>query len=909
MKLHFACICLIFVSALASRESKTVTDINKPATSSVSGGLPQPDSKTQAQIRASYGELPLSFEANQGQTDAQVKFFSRGSGYTLFLTGDEALLSLTREEARIKPNDEALPASLQLRSTVFLTTRSVLRMKLVRASPAAKVTGEDQLPGLSNYFIGNDPKKWRRNVPNYAKVKYERIYPGIDLVYYGNQRHLEYEFLVGPAADPHRIEFEVRGARRITRGPDGELVLQTAVGEVRWSNPIVYQEQGGTRQQIAAQYVIKHKSRVGFEIGDYDLGRPLFIDPLIYSTFLGGSGNDQGFGVAVDGSGNAYVTGETNSTNFPTTNPLQPANAGGVDAFVTKLNPTGSALVYSTYLGGSGFDQGEGIAVDSSGNAYVVGATNSNNFPVTPNAFQSACGNPSSCANAFVTKLNPTGSALVYSTYLGGNLIDSGLGIAVDASGSAYVVGETSSTNFPTLNPLQPVYGGGNDAFVSKLNAAGSALVYSTYLGGSADDAGNGIAVDSSGDAYVTGVTFSTNFPTMGPFQANLNGTDNAFVSELNPSGSALVYSTYLGGNGTFGAGVVVDNSDNAYVVGGTSSTNFPVTTGSFQTACGNPSSCENAFVTKLNSTGSALVYSTYLGGLSATGSGVALDSSGDAYVTGITSTNFPTKNPVQPSNASDADAFVSELNPSGSALVYSTYLGGSGYDQGFGIAVDSSGNAYVVGETSSTNFPTMNPLQTAYAGGLYDAFVSKIIGQDFSVVANSPTTVTVMPGQVANYHVYVSAISGFNQSVMLTCSGAPAQSTCIVTPSSIAPGPTANVAVATTASSAGVTQPAGGSAANNAFGLWAVFSGTLVLTLLIRMVTSRYVWRPQVLCGLTFLCLLSIGITVTACGGGSNGNGGGGTQAGTYALTVTGTYTSGPVTLTNNTKLVLVVQ
>lgn len=656
---------------------------------------------------AQLNKLPLAFEKNQGQTGAQVKFLARTQGYTLFLTSVEAVLAMHHASAK----------------------SSVLRMKLLGANPAPNVSGVDEMPGKSNYFIGNDATKWHANVPMFAKVEYKSVYSGVDLVYYGNKRQLEYDFVVAPGADPRRIQLGIRGARKISRGEDGDLVLamDDAGGEIRWHKPVAYQEKDGARQEIGAHYVVKGKDQVAFEVADYDPRRPLFIDPLVYSTYLGGSGSDGGSGIAVDSAGNVYVTGETQSTNFPTVNPVQPAYAGGGgDVFVAKLNTAGSALVYSTYLGGSGFDYGSGIAVDSSGNAYITGGTASTNFP-TMNPLQPA--NAGGQGDSFVAKLNPAGSALVYSTYLGGSGLDQGNGIAVDNLGNAYVTGYTNSINFPTMNPLQPLYAGGTyDAFVAKLNPAGTAFVYSTYLGGSGTDSAVGIAADGSGNAYVTGGTSSTNFPTMNPFQpANAGGSSDAFVAKLNPTGSALVYSTYLGGSGDdHGSGIAVDSTGNAYLEGATASTNFP-TVNPLQPANGGG---YDILVAKLNPTGSALVYSTYLGGNADDyGYGIALDSSGNAYVTGETqSIHFPTVNALQPLYGGETDAFVAKLDPSGSALVYSTYLGGEDEDYGTGIAVDDSGNAYVMGGTESPDFPTMNPLQPAY-GGNGDAFVAKIAG------------------------------------------------------------------------------------------------------------------------------------------------------------------------------------
>jgi hypothetical protein len=715
---------LLFVSALTMAQSNPVPLINQPLATGLPNGVSRPDAATQGKMVENYGKLPLSFEANQGQTDGRVKFLSRGSGYSLFLTNDGAVFSLRGSNA--KTTDKS-PHSLATRQPEDLaTTTSVLRMKLVKANPSAKIAGEDELPGKSNYFIGNDPKKWRSDVPTFGKVKYEGVYPGIDLVYYGNQRQLEYDFVVAPGADPRRVQFDVRGAKRITQDEQGDLVLQTGAGEVRWVKPVVYQEKDGTRQEIAAHYVVNDKNRVGFAVAGYDLRRQLFIDPLIYSTYLGGNDLDAGYGITVDSSGNAYVAGATASTNFPTKNPLQPSYDGGqYDCFVAKLNPTGSALVYSTFFGGSGDDSALFIAVHSSGSAYITGSTTSTNFP-TKNPLQASFGGGT---DAFVAKLNSTGSALVYSTYIGGSGREYGTGIAVDSSGNAYVAGGTTSTNFPTKNPLQPGYGGGQyDAFVAKLNPTGSAFVYSTFLGGSDLDFGYGVAVDSSGDAYVAGYTESTDFPTENPVQASNAGGLDAFVAEINPTGSALVYSTYLGGSGDENCyGLALDNSGNAYIMGSTASTDFP-TVNALQPKYGGGAT--DAFVAQLNSTGSAVVYSTYLGGSGAdVAFGITVDSSANAYVSGYTtSTNFPTKNPLQPGyGGGQYDAFVAKLNPTGSGLLYSTYLGGNNDDFGQGIAVGSSGNAYVTGYTGSTNFPTVNPLQPKYGGGQYDAFVAKI--------------------------------------------------------------------------------------------------------------------------------------------------------------------------------------
>ena len=526
----------------------------------------------ETRVSQSYGKLPLHFEANQGQTHQDVRFLARGPGYSLYLTAGEAVLVLTQPNPDAKRDLRSTP---ERRGTQPRGTPVVVRMSLVGAAPKPPASGREELPGKANYLIGKDPAKWRTNVPTYAKVHYREVYPGIDLVYYGNQRQLEYDFVVSPGADPERIVLGFQGGERLEINAEGELVLHAGGGALRQQKPVIYQEINGVRTKIEGRYVLKDAHRVGFQLAAYDQSRPLVIDPtLVYSTYLGGSISDDGYGIAVDAAGSAYVTGLAGSTDFPTASPLQAAYGGGGDAFVSKLNAAGSALLYSTYLGGSGEDYGYGIAVDADGSAYVTGGTTSTDFP-TVNPLQAANGGGT---DAFVSKLDAAGCALLYSTYLGGSGGDGGAGIAVDAAGSAYVSGSTSSTNFPTANPLQAASGGGlTDAFVSKLNAAGSALLYSTYLGGSSRDAGRGIAVDAAGSAYVTGWTTSTNFPTASPLQSAKAGFTDAFVSKLNAAGSALLYSTYLGGGfgDNYGLGIAVDAAGAAYVTGRTNSADF----------------------------------------------------------------------------------------------------------------------------------------------------------------------------------------------------------------------------------------------------------------------------------------------------------------------------------------------
>jgi hypothetical protein len=718
--------------------------------------------RSQGELRAVYGALPLSFELNQGQTDGAVDFLARAGGYLLFLTPTEAVMAFDNSATHSgKWNREELVSTDRSKPR---PPRLIVRMKLQGANPAPSVEGLDELASRTNYFSGPDSAQWHTDIPSYARVRYAQVYPGIDIVYYGSQRQLEYDFVVAPGSDPNVIQIAFSGIEGAEISRMGDLLLRTAQGDLRQSKPIAYQERNGTREEVSASYIRKGVSGIGFRLGDYDRSRPLIIDPvLVYSTYLGGNGFDQGYAIAVDSLGSAYVTGKTAAADFPTTPGAFQTTFGGGDAlFIAKLNPEGTALVYSTYINGA---SGNGIAVDLAGNAYVTGEASTPNFPTTPGAFQTA---PYGF-DTFVTKLNATGSALVYSARFGGNFDDFGRAIALDAAGNAYITGWTvcraTTCTFPTVNAVQPNYGGGyQDAFVTKINSVGSALIYSTYLGGGTiingdNDWGEGIAVDSAGSAYVTGYTYSPDFPvTPGAYDTSRAGLD-AFVTKFTPDGASLVYSTFIGGPAREqGQGIAVDASGNAYVTGLTESADnpftpeydgFPVTPGAFQTT-----GSFDAFVTKLNPQGSALVYSTYLGGNVGVDRGwaIAVDNAGSAYVAGdTTSSNFPTAGAVQLAYGGGlSDAFAAKLNPEGSALVYSTFLGGSLYDEGRGIALNGSGDAFAIGSTSSDNFPTANPLQGGNGGGLNnhdDAFVVKIGATGLTTTLSSltlnPTSVT----------------------------------------------------------------------------------------------------------------------------------------------------------------------
>jgi uncharacterized repeat protein (TIGR01451 family) len=719
-----------------------------------------------------FGHVPLSFEANQGQTDAQVKFLARGGGYTLFLTRDEAVLKLSSVVGHQSSAKQHSAVSTQHSAT----STSIVRMKLVGANAGARVIGSEQLPSRSNYFVGNDPAKWRRDVPQFARVRYGQVYPAVDLVYYGNQGRLEYDFEVAPGADPEQIGLQIQGAQKLTVNSKGDLVAETAAGDVQLHAPEVYQNIGGQKRAVSGKFVLSADHRVRFALGEYDRGRTLVIDPVLsYATYLGGTGDEGcGFisgtpvsgcpGVAVDGAGNMYVAGATTSADFPAAGTAFQSTSTSQDAFIARFDSTG-ALKYSTYLGGTGAETTAGIAADSSQNIYVAGNTTSTDFPTTSsNAFQATS---TGGTHVFVTELAAAGNALVYSTYLAGNGTDVATGLAIDNAAGVYVSGLTTSQNvgtgFPsTGSAFQVNPTSANQFFFTKLNTAASgasSMAYSSYLGGSTGGTGRtmggGIAVDSSRNVYLTGGTDFTNMPVLNAFQATNAGGLDAFVAKfnVNVSGSGgRLYLSYFGGTGDdVGYGIAVDPSGNAYVTGATNSPNITIPAGanalepclnSPLTAarpCPTPTAPSDAFVAKVASSGSPsfpLSYFTYLGGSqSDVGLAIAADAAQAAHVAGITNST----DVAAGANASGGgqDAFAALIQTTNGTSVgrttgdYTMYLGGGAADDGTGVAIDSNGNSYIAGETASGDFLTHTPPQLpafqTVLGGSSDAFLSKL--------------------------------------------------------------------------------------------------------------------------------------------------------------------------------------
>jgi hypothetical protein len=671
---------------------------------------------------ATAGLTHLRFEENHGQFEPSIRYLARTRGFGLYLTEDGATFALQRG---ITP-EGAMPPGAEHEG---VHEPQVVSMQIVGAR-AVQPRGVQPLEGRSNYFVGGDASRWRQNVPSFGRVRYEQVLPGVDVVYYGTtQGELEYDFEVQPGADVLALQVEYTGVLDIDLTPGGDALLELEDGGVlRKRAPVAYQRDDlGARVPVAAAFRKLANNRLGFALSGYDPARALVIDPVLtYATYLGGSRFDEFFGVAANSAGETWAVGYTTGTLFPTRSPYQAAYGGGSsDAVIVKFNSTGSQFVFSTYLGGSGTDQAYSVGIDGSGNAYVTGVTYSTNFP-TLSAFQAAHGG--GLQDAFVAKFTSTGT-LAYSTFLGGSQDDFARGIAVHPLGSVYLVGTTFSGDFPLLNAVQGTLSGTSDAFVANLSSAGNSLVYSTFLGGSAQEYGHAIAVDVAGAAFVAGQSVSTDFPSVSAVQATYGGgASDAFVSKLAPGGSSLQYSSYLGGSGADSALAITHSAGAAYVVGSTSSLNFPVSAGAAQPIYGGSG---DGFLSRFSTTGEALSFSTFLGGsASDVANGVILDTYSSVYVLGQTSSSdYPLRDPLEGQSTlkGGSDAFITAFGIGTGQQVFSTYLGGNGDDRAVAAARRAESALHIVGNTNSTNFPVITAPFASPLGGGQDGFFVKL--------------------------------------------------------------------------------------------------------------------------------------------------------------------------------------
>ena len=716
----------------------------------------------------------VGFERNVGQADSSVQFIARSVGYAVLITQDGA---------------------------IFRSRQGDIRMRLAGANPNVRLVGVDRQSTAVNYFLGESSAGWTDGVPVFSRVEARGVYPGVDLIYTSDHGFLEYTFEVAPGAGANFPQIEFEGDQGLELDARGDLLVKSPGGFFRHAAPATTQKQRGRKIDVVSRYVQLGEHRAGFQIENLDRTLPVIIDPTVtYSTYLGGSGSDDSTAIAVDAAGNVYLAGWTESVDFPQTPGAKLGRPGGVDAFVAKLSSAGT-LSYIAYLGGSGDDRAYGIAVDGSGAAIVAGWTYSTNFPLA-NAAQSKM---AGVRDGFVAKLTPAGNALAFSTYIGGTAADGSNAVAADGYGNIYVAGETASANFPVVNAVQSFFAGVQDAFIAKFSSSGS-LLYSTFLGGGGLDRATGIAVDASASAYITGSTSSADFPLTSAFQSKSGGGQDAFAAKIAPGG-ALVYSTYIGGNGSdTAAAIAVDGSGCAYITGTTTSINFP-TVNPLQSTLDR---LQNAFALKLNSSGSALVYSTYLGGQGMDiGNAVAIDASGSAVLAGYTSSpDFPIVNGVQPVFGGGYDAFAAKLAPGGSSLLWSTFIGGTDSDAAYAVAVDTSGNTYVSGETQSLDFPVNFALQPAKPT-VISAFVLKLsaaAGPDFNVAATPSQTVSA--GANAVYTLTTSALNGFSGAVAFSVSGLPGGASGSFTPSSVTGSGSTMLTVTTNATTAAGTYP-----------------------------------------------------------------------------------------------------
>ncbi|HKP53615.1 MAG TPA: SBBP repeat-containing protein [Chloroflexia bacterium] len=697
--------------------------------------------------------LALAFEPNVGQADPEARYLVHSSGNTLLFTQSRVVLALpVPGEKGVQREKHPIAANQPRRKSA---ASALVSLNFVGAESSPEIVSQEMLPGKVNYLLGNDPSAWHTDLPTYTGISYRGLYPGVDLTYSGSDGLLKGTYSLAAGADPSLIRWRYDGAKQLSVDAQGNLQItlnsvldpQSSALTITEQAPIAWQEIDGQRVPVSVRYALD-AGTIGFVVGSYDATRPLTIDPtLTYSTYLGGFYGDGAADIAVDAQGNMYVTGSTMSSDFPTAgNPFQPVWGGAHDAFVTKLSPDGSTIIYSTFLGGSGEINGgefpRFISVDASGNVIIAGSTDSDDFPTTPDAYQIIY---AGTGDLFITKLNSTGSDLIFSTYYGDAGVEEPGGFVVDGAGNTYFTGYT----FPGFSSY---------VIVGGISADGSQLLFARMIGGqipgpgneNANSAGGGIALDSAGNIYLTGYTRAADFPvTPGAYRTSLQAFEDGFVTKLNPTGQTILYSTFInGGVSEYMDDITVDGAGNAYITGNTSSADYPTTPGAFQTVKGDP---RIAFVTKLNPAGSDLVYSTFLGDDDFNfdpedyGFAIRVNGAGSAYVVGYTSSpGFPVSNPLQATMNGPYDAFITKFNPAGSALDFSTFLGGTGGDVADSIVVDTSGNMYVVGGTSSTNFPVVNAVQpTNHGDG--DAFIIKISDPQ-GAVSPTPTRTGTPP-------------------------------------------------------------------------------------------------------------------------------------------------------------------
>lgn len=897
-------------------------------------------------IQKQYAALPLAFEPNEGQVDKQVQYVGRGNGYKLFLTSTQAIMALPARGLVSEVRDMMLNKRRgaagvkkhmqgQRSERASKSSEATVRMEFLGANPQLQLVASDLQPGRMNYFIGKDPSKWRSNIPLYGHVRYSEIYPGVDLAFHSAGQDLEFDYVVKPHAAATAILLGIEGVKKIRTDLAGNLLLATSAGPVHLRRPVAYQAKGAARELVDARFAVTKGREVAFLLGPYDHSRELVIDPTVsYSTYDGGSGADYGISIAVDGSGNSYIAGATDSSAIPGFNSA--TNNSSFDVFVTKLD-SGGALKLVTEFGGSGDDFPGGIAVDNAG-VYVSGTTDSSDFPVTVGQTTFLGGTSNGNNDAFAVKLDLTLNLLNgWGTYIAGSDSDSGLAVAVDSGHNVYVVGETYSNDLggatggvhPLPNGTQVNLGtgsGDDDGYIVKLNSSGTAYDLVSYIGGSNGDLATGVALDGNGNIYVSGETISSDLPvTAGVVQGQCgtDGTcnassgnlfDDAFVVGIKANLSNYAYVTYYGGSNVDDAqAIAVDSGGNAFITGNTSSTDFPTHGTPVQSSL---AGTENAYAVELNSTGTAATYGSYFGGNgSDIGLNVALDGSDNVYLTGqTTSSKFPTLNPTQSALSGSSDAFVSVIGLSQNQLLFSTYLGGGGDEDQFsgGIGLDGSHNIYVTGDTDSGNgstaaFPTTSGVfGSAYGGGTCtssdggsvpcpDAFMtafSPATAPDFAVSATSPTSVS--PGSSATSTVTVTALNSYSQAVNLSCGvtggGSPAPSCSAsgaFSTNPVTPTGTSTLTITTTGSTAALRPHS----SLFFYALWLPVLGFATIGLRLSTRDSR---------AKKFLGFLLIGIVMLllfmlpACSSGGSGGGGGGgcsgcTPAGSYTVTITG--------------------